>query len=891
MLFDGDVAGAAHGDDMAARGKWPPFPWNPANLDNPLIGRDEALSELIAAFEDVLSDWVVRVQLLVSEYGLGKERLTAAFVRMALEREPNSLVVRVRCPNSGGRYRLLDTILREAFNIPKAAEPEEAGALLTKAVETFCPKDAEETARLIGYLVGYEVGGHAALSSGADEEAMVARAIGALGRFLEAVAHERPLLVVVGHANRATARDFALASALEATVAGRPIMMVFAGSPELTDHLPGWDRFPVIRLRNLNDAECERMLKLFLTGLDAPLPRSLFERILVTAGGNPYALKSMVRYLVESGGIEHKLRRYRVNTRVLSKIEIPDNLEGVLLARVGKLPSGDRQILAQAAVVGRDFWLGALVAIARQGKPVPEDLDRVEEPHAVRLVLRRFVEQRFIEARESDIPGEEAFSFRSETHWRVAVGIVPATMAQRYHRVIGSWLLLQTEGEEGRFLNEMARHAEGAGHPGDAAVFYLRAARFALREHQSGVALRQLEAAYRNVQSGQSATRMAVLLALGDVHVYAGATDDAMAYFREALALAWHMRDRKNGARALAKLADVEQTAGDFAAAKQHVENGLRLFEACEDQPGIAQTAMQLGRLHWVLGDFEQAIRCYRLSEHVYHKLRNDRGIGEVLHAMGAVHFDQGDIATAEAYYNQAMEKRMAANDRRGLARTLNNIGIIWLERDLKRAVDMWTKALDVAKETGDLGLEATVADNLGEACVLLGRFDDAEAHLARAVHVAERTGRKRTLVDALRNLGLLRAALSQWDGAEQALIDAKRHADKLGVARLSALVERAMGDLSVAQMEATGIVSDTAGARPLSRAEMSYRRAADGFEKAGYDLEAATSHERLADMLELEGRHDEAGERRRRATGLRSRYAQTPQASAAQQQSGVSSQ
>ncbi|MFT7583295.1 MAG: tetratricopeptide (TPR) repeat protein, partial [Myxococcota bacterium] len=827
-MFEGNASMTP--EDMTPRGKWPPFPWNPATLENPLIGRDAALRELMHAFEDVVTDWAVRVQLLVSEYGMGKQRLMAAFVEGAVQRERNTFVVQLRCPETGGPYRLWDAILRKAFEIPGGADEVEAGAALMGAAETYLPNDAAEVAGLIAYLVDYELPSRPQLPIGADEEALVARCVGALGHLLEAIAFERPLLIVVAHANRASARDFALASALEATVKGRPLMMMFAGSPELTDHLPGWDRFPVIKLRPLDAGDSEQMLRLFLSGLEGTLPGPLVRQIVASAGGNSYGIKSMVRYLSEAGGIVQRGERFILDEEKLGTIELPENLEGVILARLGTLTPEERQILAQAAVVGRDFWLGALVAVARQTMDVPADMDEDIAPKRIREVLKKFVSQRFVESRVSRLPGEEAFNFRSKVHWRVALTMLPATISQRYHRVVGAWLSLQAEEHEDDFLFELARHAEGADHPGDAAVYYLRAAKNSLRENQSHAALRSLERAHALVKPDQTATRMRVLFELGDVHAYAGATDEAKRHYREALELSWRMRDRRKGARAFVKLAEVEQARGEHDQAKAHLLDGLRLYEVTQDSAGIARSCLALGKLHWLRGEFEHALRCYRKGEHIHRELRNDAGIASVLHAMGAVHYDRGDVSLAERFYTEALELRRLVGSARSVAQTLNNLGVAWMSRKLDRSVEVWKEAMELAEEIGDLGLQATLADNLGEALVALGRFDQADMYLQRAVELAELTGRKRTLVDALRNLGLLRLALEEWEGAELVLQKARKHADTLGLARLDALVARAMGDLAVAKIEATGVVGEDGGAGDLERAEVAYRHAAERF-------------------------------------------------------------
>ncbi len=231
------------------------------------------------------------------------------------------------------------------------------------------------------------------------------------------------------------------------------------------------------------------------------------------------------------------------------------------------------------------------------------------------------------------------------------------------------------------------------------------------------------------------------------------------------------------------------------------------------------------------------------------------------------MHFDRGDVSLAEKFYQEALTIRRKTHDQRGLVRTLNNLGAVWMSQRLERSVGVWREALQVAQELGDLGFQATLADNLGEALMLLGRNDEARDALQRAVELAQLTGRRATLIDALRNLALLETTEESWDAADLALARARDEANALGVARLRALVCRTMGDVAVARMESTGVVS---GDGAMNAAEANYRKAGQDFEAAGYDIEAATSHEKLADLLELVGRKPEAFERRTHALRLR---------------------
>ena len=864
-IFDvpGDDAAAAA--ESGRRGRWPAFPWNPRDLDNPLIGRGKALRELAAGFDEVVGHWRGRIHLLVSDYGMGKGRVATELSELARKRDPDTLVVRVRCPSSGGPFRMWDVLVRKACGIPPAADDAEAGARLVKAVERFLPDEAEEVAALVAYLTGYDVKGRPEASTSADHEALISRSTAAIGRFLAAAALERPMLLIVDHATRASARSLALAGSIEAMVKGRPVMLVLSGSTELARILPGWERFPVTELGPLGRADAERMLRLFFEGLD-DVPREILDRLLDRARGNPLSLKSMVRYVRQAGGIRMDQGRYQFDVGVAWDLDIPENLEGVVLAQYGGLTPHDHALLAGAALVGRQFWLGSLVAIERMdAAPAdqPVELEDDDAPSSIRKGLSRLVGHRFIETRPSRIQGEEEYAFRADVYRDVALETLPGTTRQRLHRTVWQWLLLQPAHARDELRLDLAHHAEGAGEPGAAARYLLRAARGEHAGFRPEEERRHLEAAIVLADRDDFPTRISVGIDLGDALALAGDPDAAVKRYQEVLQLAWRMRNRAKGAAALARIGCVERDRGNHQKAYGMLLQALRVFEALEDHSGVARVCNDLGRMYWLRGSFDQALRSYRKSEDIYRGLRDRRGLAESVHWVGALHYDRGDLALAEEYLSDALELRRRIDDRWGAVTTQNALGAVWHGKDEpERAVDAWREAREAAAELGDRSSDAILSNNLGEALIGLGRYDEAEQCLERAVTIAREIEQPRVEVDALRNRGLLLLARQRYDAAQHELDMALAAAIKLGLPRLVGMVHRSRGELAIARAEAAEVVGDDARVF-LAQAEAALRESADAFAAADYDLESAATHERLAVLLDRDGRvRDGDGER-----------------------------
>jgi predicted ATPase len=80
------------------------------------------------------------------------------------------------------------------------------------------------------------------------------------------------------------------------------------------------------------------------------LSDQLAQAILVQAEGNPFFLEELTQAVLEAGDFR-------------TDIAVPDTIQGVLMARIDRLPDMSKQLLQTASVLGREFSLRLLEAI------------------------------------------------------------------------------------------------------------------------------------------------------------------------------------------------------------------------------------------------------------------------------------------------------------------------------------------------------------------------------------------------------------------------------------------------------------------------------------------------------------------------------------------------
>jgi class 3 adenylate cyclase len=281
-----------------------------------LVGRDGELAALQARLTRVSQQRRAELVVVSGAAGIGKSALVAEFVAgLRADR-----VLYGACPSygRGNTYRPLRDIL-EAL-VPAVPEQSLAEILTGEA-------EAATIARRLVRLAGYEAG-------------PVARedGFGAVARLLSALAAAGPLVVVFEDLHWAEATFLDLIAFLKEALAA-PVLIVGTAREALFDERPALAS-AAVRVEHLDAAAAGELLahRHAFSAADA-------RRVIARADGNPLFLEQLGAALAD--GAE----------------TIPPDIAALIAARLDRLDADGRGALEAAAIVGRDFWPGALAAL------------------------------------------------------------------------------------------------------------------------------------------------------------------------------------------------------------------------------------------------------------------------------------------------------------------------------------------------------------------------------------------------------------------------------------------------------------------------------------------------------------------------------------------------
>ena len=145
---------------------------------------------------------------------------------------------------------------------------------------------------------------------------------------------------------------------------------------------PG-QRFQEVTLAPLSAEQSTSLVGNLVGTVD--LPAALIGQILRKTEGNPFFIEEVIRSLVTDGFLVRGSREHPWKlVKPVDQVNLPDTIQGLLLARIDRLDEEVKQALKLASVIGRSFFRRVLEAISEAQRNLDSSLAELEHAELVR---------------------------------------------------------------------------------------------------------------------------------------------------------------------------------------------------------------------------------------------------------------------------------------------------------------------------------------------------------------------------------------------------------------------------------------------------------------------------------------------------------------------------
>jgi predicted ATPase/class 3 adenylate cyclase len=643
-------------------------------IATPFVGRRNELASLEGAFARAVADSRCEQVTVLGPPGIGKSRLMREAVAFIGDR---ARVVVGRClPYGEGitYWPLVEIVRQIAGREPRAA-----------LVELLSPN---ENAELIADTVAAAVG--ASEGRGVTDETHWA-----IRTLLEALARDRPLVVVLEDLHWAEPRFLDLVEYVAGFSREQPILLLGSARPELLEVRPTWatpgDNALLLTLEPLVEAEVDTLVDALLD--DRTFPGTSRAKVLEAAEGNPLFIEQLLALQAENRGGDGEL-------------VVPPTLRALLAARIDRLEPADRAVIERAAVEGRSFHRGAVAELL-------PGAERAE----VGARLLALVRKELIRPDRSDFAGDDGFRFAHILIRDAAYQSAPKELRAELHERYADWLEQKAADHIHEFEELLGYHLEQA-------CYYRR------------------ELAPLDEQALALARRAAEWLASAGLRAPArGDSWAAAALLSRAISLL--PEDDADRLRLLPDLGDALGECGDYVGEIAVLDEAVERAEAVDDRRARSYCVLARGlaRTHYDPGfKAEEALNDAIDALRVFEELDDERGQAHAWETLASHHTFRGQSGQALKAHEHAFTHATAAGDERVEADARQHIGgcLFFGDRPVEEAISYADELL----AQGDARARArSLQGVLGQAHAMLGQFGTARKLIAERIAVQESFG------------------------------------------------------------------------------------------------------------------------------------------------------
>ena len=422
-------------------------------------------------------------------------------------------------------------------------------------------------------------------------------------------------------------------------------------------------------------------------------------------------------------------RTASVALRAGADLPLPDSIHALLAARLDTLPADRKSLLTDAAVVGKVFWDGPLVAMGGR------------DPREVATALADLAQLGFLRpAAQSSMAGEREYAFWHVLGRDVAYRQLPRGSRAARHAAAATWLEAKLGDRVDDIADVLADHwgtalelSRAAGQEDRASQAEPKAIDFLVRAGDRamgldmGAAVSRFEAA-KDLATPGHPQRPGILVRFGETAPYVSRPGEAVAALDEAIEALETGDDWEALGRALwikARALWEKGETGDNELARQCIERAVSLLEAHEPTPVLVDVLTELGVDQFYGPEGVEAIETLDRAM----ALAKELGLptpGRALGFRGRARLTKGDTGGMDDF-RQSIGLSAAAGQGRDVAINTVNMGVwVGLYDGPAAGLVVFREAIDHAARFGYQRLAMDMSLLSLQVLVDLGAYDEA---------------------------------------------------------------------------------------------------------------------------------------------------------------------
>ena len=442
---------------------------------------------------------------------------------------------------------------------------------------------------------------------------------------------------------------------------------------------------------------------------------------------SPLFLEEAVNVMLADGVFEQTdHNQVRINEQKLSRMQVPDTIHGLLLARLDRLSPTSRDLLQIASVIGREFSIEPLNIIT---------------PNTTKALIAEIMTSLTAEAMTQFIAADPdaTYLFQQALTHEVAYESMPFARRQLLHADVANWLQQRYQDNLRPLYPVLAYHYTNAALHNKALHYALEAGHDARAIFANKEAIDLYNLAERHLQAlGDEAdwqTAVALYLARSETLLLLGDFSQATSDAEQARLVALLENDQPRRIHAHNVLAEITFRQARYDETLLLAQVGIMTADQHIPPDEVARAYQWLGRAANGQHNYELALFCLNQGERICEVTGNQKRLANILEGIAHVHFNQGDLPAALDVMQRSVGLSRNFSIPANVASALNNIALMQsMLGQPQEALQTYGEAIALVQDASRNFL-AHMLTNRAAVQAYLGHFAAAQKGFQEAVN------------------------------------------------------------------------------------------------------------------------------------------------------------
>lgn len=727
-------------------------------------GRDEELLILTSLFETTRSG-SGRIAGIMGEPGAGKSRLIHELQKRI---GGNMTWLEGRCLQTGRSTPFLPfkDILRSCFDVVSTDSPREIAEKIEFTLNDLNMADEISVSACRDLLsIPTKCKRWKALTPQERKE----KTVSALKQILVTISRGKPMVLAIDDLHWIDKASESFIDPLIQSIETAPILLILLYRPE---YHPVWaDNYfhSEIALEQLSGNDSLALIR-SIAGNVSVSPE-LCRFIISRAEGNPLFVEELTRSLLTDHTVNKKKAHLLLDLDAVSD-RVPQNIQGIIAARMDRLEDEFKEVIQMAAVIGRDFTVPVLEAITGLKGTLDSSLSRLQE--------LEFIYQKSL------FPELEYF-FKHALTQEVAYNSLLRSKRAQCHEHIAAAMEKIYSHRLDEIYEIVAHHYEKSKNTRKAYTYLKLSAQKALRNYFTWEAWSYLKKALKvlnNLPAGDEHDQKELeILHMMIVPIIAlGLPEDSIDYLEQGLRISKKMGDQKGIIRFSGNSGVYYNNHGESKKGIAYIEKAFESAEGIDDLDAMAQTGPDICLAYINLGQYKKVIPiAQRINQAIESQNRQDDFFGGLVNIYSVTQvttaFCMGMLGRFKGVFDicgkgLATAEHYGGPESMGFCEFLT--GAVHLAKgNYEKSRDLLQRGVNHFENSNFYWHLPICLSTLGLAETYLGNPSDGLIRARQALKMNREVGTAWHLSEQIMNLGICHYGLAHYHRAKKAFENA----------------------------------------------------------------------------------------------------------------------